>query len=114
MRKLIIALTLLIAIALVGSAMAVMTGKTVEYAGGAKGKVVFDGAIHAKAGNKCGDCHPKIFGPMGPHKERMKAPMADGKHVAGEFCGTCHDGKKAFAQDEANCSKCHKKAAGGY
>lgn len=117
MRTITITLTLLIAIAFIGSAMAVGTGKTVEYPGTTSGKVIFDGTSHQKAGGKCPDCHKGNlpFGPMGPHKERMKAPMKDGKHVAGEFCGTCHNGTKAFAQDEANCNKCHKKAAaGGY
>ena len=28
----------------------------------------------------------------------------------GKFCGTCHDGKKAFSvKAEADCAKCHKK-----
>lgn len=104
MRVLTTMLTLLIAIAFVGSAMAVPAGKTIEYAGGAAGKVVFDGKVHADKGNKCNDCHTKIF-PM--KKGGTKITKAD--HVAGKFCGTCHDGKKAFAQDEANCGKCHKK-----
>lgn len=110
MRIFTLALTLLIAIAFIGTAIAVGPGKTIEYAGGKEGKVIFKGDTH-KA-NKCPDCHPKTFGPMTPRKERMKAPMKDGKHVDGEFCGICHDGKKAFDQDAANCGKCHKKAAG--
>ena len=40
-------------------------------------------------------------------KGTAKITKAD--HVPGKFCGKCHDGKKAFAQDEANCGKCHKK-----
>ncbi|MBI4685783.1 MAG: hypothetical protein HY755_11370 [Nitrospirae bacterium] len=107
MKALTLALTVLIAIAFVGSAMAVMSGKTIEFAGGDQGKVVFNGKTHADKGNKCPDCHPKLFGPMAPHKERIKITKAD--HVPEKFCGTCHDGKKAFAQDEANCVKCHKK-----
>lgn len=95
-------LTLLIAIAFVGSAMAVGTGKTVEFAGGKEGKVIFDGKTHAEKGAKCNDCHPKTFA-MKKGTAKIAAP-----HKAGEFCGTCHDGKKAFAQ-EGNCVKCHKK-----
>ncbi|MDP2168644.1 MAG: cytochrome c3 family protein [Thermodesulfovibrionales bacterium] len=110
MRKMTVILAVIIAIAFVGSAMAVGTKKTVEYTGGTQGKVIFDGTTHQKAG-KCPDCHPKTFGPMSPHKEKMKAPMKGGEHVAGEFCGICHDGKKAFDQDAANCAKCHKKDA---
>ena len=107
MRIITLALTLLIAIAFVGSAMAVPAGKTVDYAGGAQGKVVFDGKVHADKGAKCGDCHtnPKLFAMK---KGSAKITMADIN--AGKACGACHDGKKAFkASDEANCGKCHKK-----
>ncbi|RJQ18074.1 MAG: cytochrome C [Nitrospiraceae bacterium] len=98
-------LAVLIAVVfVVGAAMAVPGGKTVEFAGGDQGKVTFDGKTHADKGNKCNDCHPKIFQMK---KGSVKITKAD--HVPGKFCGTCHDGTKAFAQDEANCTKCHKK-----
>jgi c(7)-type cytochrome triheme protein len=90
-----------IATVFVGSALAVPPGKTVEFAGGALGKVVFDGKTHADAGKKCMDCHPKLF-------EMKKAAKITAPHKPGEFCGSCHDGKAAFAQ-EGNCAKCHKK-----
>lgn len=87
-----------------GSAMAVPPGKTVEYAGADQGKVVFDGKVHADKGLKCPDCHTKIW----PMKKGTAMKMADLN--AGKFCGTCHDGKKAFkTSDAANCAKCHKK-----
>ena len=89
------------------NAMAAPPGKTVEFAGGDKGKVVFDGKIHADKGLKCGDCHtnPKLFAMK---KGADKITMDEIK--AGKWCGACHDGKKAFkAGDEANCGKCHKK-----
>ena len=91
----------------IGSALATPPGKTVEFAGGDKGKVVFDGKSHGAAGLKCPDCHtkPKLF-EMKKGADKMK--MAD--MGAGKFCGACHDGKKSFkATDEANCGKCHKK-----
>lgn len=95
----------LIAVMFVGSAFAVPPGKTVEFAGGKDGKVVFDGKMHADKGNKCNDCHTKIFQMK---KGSAKITMAD--MDAGKFCGTCHDGKKAFSsKDKANCAKCHKK-----
>lgn len=102
-------LVLLIAVVFVGSAMAVPSGKTLEFAGGAMGKVVFSGKVHADAGLKCGDCHTKIFPMKGPGKPgAAEFKMADIN--AGKFCGTCHNGTKAFkASDAANCSKCHKK-----
>jgi c(7)-type cytochrome triheme protein len=97
-------LAVVIAVAFVSSVMAVPAGKTVEFAGATAGKVVFDGKTHADKGLKCNDCHPKIF-QMKKGTTKITAP-----HKAGEFCASCHDGKKApSAMDEANCAKCHKK-----
>jgi len=104
MKVLTILLTVAIAVVLIGSAMAVPPGKSVEYAGGAGGKVVFDGKAHADKGLKCNDCHTKIF----QMKKAATMKMADMN--AGKFCGECHNGTKAFAtKDAANCGKCHKK-----
>lgn len=88
-----------------GIAMAVPSGKTVDFEGGGAGKVVFDGTTHASKGAKCGDCHPGLF-PMKKGGEKLTmAAMAEGKN-----CGACHNGTKAFkANDPANCAKCHKK-----
>lgn len=105
MKKLVIvALVVMVTAVLVAPAIAVGPGKTVEFAGGSAGKVVFDGKAHADKGGKCADCHPKVFAMK---KGTAKITKAD--HVAGKFCGTCHDGTKAFDQGEANCAKCHKK-----
>ena len=105
MRITVLLLTVLIAVAFVGSAFAVPAGKTVEFAGGAMGKVTFDGKIHADKGLKCGDCHTKIFKMK---KGSEKITMADMN--AGKNCGTRHNGEKAFkSSDTANCGKCHKK-----
>lgn len=88
-----------------GSAMATPPGKTVEYAGGPMGKVIFDGKVHADKGLKCNDCHTKIF-----QMKKGAAKMTMAAINKGEFCGTCHNGKKAFkSSDPANCTKCHKK-----
>ena len=46
MKKMTVLLTLFVALVFVGSAFAVMPGKTVEYAGGDAGKVVFKGDTH--------------------------------------------------------------------
>jgi len=97
-------LILLVAVAFVGSAFAVGSGKTIEYAGGSSGKVVFDGKAHGDTGAKCADCHPKIF----PMKKGASITMADMN--SGKNCGVCHSGEKAFkSSDAANCGKCHKK-----
>lgn len=103
MKKLAAILVVLMAFVLIGNVYAVAPGKTVEYAGGAQGKVVFSGDTH-KA-NKCADCHPKLFQMK---KGAFKMTLAD--HGTDKFCGACHDGKKAFGQkDAADCGKCHKK-----
>jgi len=107
MKKMTVLLTLFVALVFVGSAFAVMPGKTVEYAGGDAGKVVFNGDTHGpKQGMKCADCHPK---PFGMKKGAFKMTKED--HGKAEYCGKCHDGQKAFSQStEADCGKCHMKA----
>ncbi len=105
MRPFVPMLVLLVAIGFAGgSAFAVAPGKTLEFAGGSAGKVILDGKVHADKGLKCTDCHTKIF----PMKAGTKMTMADIN--AGKYCGTCHNGTKAFkSSDPANCAKCHKK-----
>jgi c(7)-type cytochrome triheme protein len=99
-------LVVIVAVAFVGTAIASPPGKSVEYAGGEAGKVMFNGDTHgAKQGMKCNDCHPKPFG-----MKKGSFKMDKEGHAKAEFCGICHDGKKAFAQStEADCGKCHKK-----
>lgn len=104
--RLIAAITVVLtAVVFAGSAVAVPSGKSLEYAGGGAGKVVFDGKTHADKGLKCNDCHTKIF--------KMKKGSAEMKMKdinEGKFCGECHNGTKAFkASDPASCVKCHKK-----
>ncbi len=51
---------------------------------------------------KCADCHTKVF----PYKAVTgKATMED--MSKGKSCGTCHNGKDAFAAT-GDCGKCHK------
>lgn len=93
------------AVAFSGLATAVPPGKTVEYAGGAAGKGVFDGEAHAAKGQKCNDCHPKVF----KMKSGQDKITMDGINK-GHFCGPCHNGEKApKASDPKNCKTCHKK-----
>ena len=104
MKKTVLFVALLVIVAFVGSALAVPPGKTVEYAGGGAGKVVFDGKAHADKGLKCNDCHTKIF----QMKKGAKITMAD--MDAGKNCGECHNGTKApSSMDAAKCGTCHKK-----
>ena len=53
----VLAIVVVVSFVLAVSAFAVPAGKTVEFAGGAGGKVVFDGKAHADKGAKCADCH---------------------------------------------------------
>ena len=104
MRGTAIFLTVIVVLTLVDSAFAVPSGKTVEFAGGSAGKVIFDGKVHAEKGLKCNDCHTKSF----PMKKEKGLKMADMN--SGKSCGTCHNGQKAFStSDQADCGKCHKK-----
>jgi len=104
MRSVGFSLTLLIVLVFVGNSLAVGPGKTVDFAGGSAGKVIFDGKTHADKGAKCTDCHTKIF----QMKRAATITMADMN--AGKNCGVCHNGEKAFkSSDPANCEKCHKK-----
>lgn len=97
-------LALFVSATLAGNVFAVASGKTVDYAGGSEGKVIFNGKVHADKGLKCSDCHPKLF----PMKKGTGFKMADIN--SGKACGACHNGEKAFkTNDNANCSKCHKK-----
>jgi c(7)-type cytochrome triheme protein len=96
---------IIVVLAFAVAAFAVPPGKTLEFAGGDQGKVVFQGKVHKDAGLKCKDCHPKIFKmKKGADKITMDAINK------GQFCGTCHNGTKSFdAKDKANCAKCHQK-----
>lgn len=49
---------------------------------------------------RCYRCHPSIF-----PQRRVGFTHAD--LDAGRYCATCHDGKRAWAFDEAECETCH-------
>ncbi len=101
-KALVLTIVVAVALAFIGTAIAVPPGKTVEFKGGKIGKVIFEGKKHADAGMKCNNCHPKIF------KMKKGADKITMKDIrAGKFCGTCHNGEKAFKA--TNCKKCHKK-----
>ena len=102
MKKIAILVTLLIAVAFIGTAMATPKGKSTIYEN-KFGKVEFSSDAHgAAAGLKCTDCHPKMF-PMKKDSTNMPTP-----HKIGESCGVCHDGERAFSQKK-DCKACHKK-----
>ncbi|MEW5746811.1 MAG: c(7)-type cytochrome triheme domain-containing protein [Nitrospirota bacterium] len=89
--------------ALLSSAVAVPTGRVLEWKCGIS-TVVFDGAAHAQQGLKCTDCHPKPFMMKKDHADMKMRELIEGK-----YCGECHDGKRAFASNTAkDCRRCHK------
>jgi c(7)-type cytochrome triheme protein len=101
-----VALVVAVTFVLTASAFAVGPGKSVDFAGGGAGKVVFDGKAHADKGAKCADCHQS-----GLFKMKKGGDTITMKEMeAGKTCGACHNGTKAFGvKDAAGCAKCHKK-----
>jgi c(7)-type cytochrome triheme protein len=87
-----------------GNASAVGPDKTITWAGGGKGAVMFDGKKHAEKGYVCKDCHRGLFS--------MKYGTAKITHAElkqGRFCGACHNGTLSFSTvDEGKCFACHQ------
>ena len=78
-------------------------GGNIAYPGGGVGKVVFSHDAHTGMGMKCGDCHTRLFS---YRKSAGRLKMA--ALYGGKACGSCHNGKRAFASTD--CNRCH---AGG-
>ena len=74
------------------------------------GVVTFSGKVHADAGNQCTDCHDVTGGKGGIFQMKQgTAKQTMAQMNEGKGCGTCHNGKKAFAtSDPKNCMRCHK------
>jgi len=88
-----------------GSAIAVPPGKTLEFTKSPMGTVTFSGEEHAEAGIKCKECHnPEMF----PKMKQGTVEIKMAKIYAGELCGKCHNGTRAFAA-KTNCTRCHKR-----
>ncbi len=50
--------------------------------------------------HKCYTCHPTPF-PQG------RKGFTHDELDEGQYCAVCHDGKRAFAVDDAECETCH-------
>ncbi|HUJ73774.1 MAG TPA: cytochrome c3 family protein, partial [bacterium] len=73
-------------------------------AAGSPGPVTFAHQIHLARGLTCSNCHPALF----KMQEGGLALTMD-KMAAGQFCGACHNGKRAFSvMDGDKCFTCHK------
>jgi c(7)-type cytochrome triheme protein len=67
------------------------------------GQVIFNHASHVDADKPaCTACHPREFRIL---KTTKRAPIRHADMEKGKQCGSCHDGKKAFAMDD--CTTCH-------
>lgn len=101
--KRIVAVTACTVLMHAGAALATVGGGdiTLKNTGG---DVVFSHDAHVEGlGQKCGECHPKLYTNPAQHKAVTMKAMQKGKS-----CGACHDGKKAFSV-KGDCAKCHKK-----
>ncbi len=98
-----------VVIALMSGASAAPPGQELQWKT-AMGVVTFPGQAHATAGNQCTDCHDVTGGNAGVFQ--MKYGTAKQTMVQmneGKGCGTCHNGKKAFAtSDPKTCTRCHQ------
>ena len=103
MKKLFIVVCVLLAVASV--ALAVPAGKTLEFTKSSMGTVTFSGQIHKDASVTCKECHNKE---MFPKMKQGTVEIKMNKIYAGELCGVCHNGKRAF-DAKSNCARCHKK-----
>jgi c(7)-type cytochrome triheme protein len=69
------------------------------------GPVRFSHEKHvSEKGLRCSNCHYQLFQmSQGSYKMDMS------KLTKGDFCGKCHNGKRAFdVSDQKNCSRCHR------
>lgn len=73
------------------------------------GRVEFHHETHVAPGPKaCLTCHPAPFSILRPVRATTHPRME-----AGDSCGACHDGRKAFATgDSAACEVCHAQGEG--
>ena len=69
--------------------------------------VTFSHQKHKGAGGKCSDCHDQIF-----QKKKGSTDVDNALTMKvmkkGKYCGSCHDGGKAFSVKK-NCKQCHRK-----
>ncbi|MEE4253752.1 MAG: c(7)-type cytochrome triheme domain-containing protein [Desulfuromusa sp.] len=105
MRKITLLLSILIFCA-VTVAVAVPPGKTLTYDNSSMGPVTFSGKVHKDAGvSSCKECHNKD---MFPKMKQGTVEITMDKIYAGELCGECHNGTRAFAA-KTSCNRCHVK-----
>lgn len=104
MKKMVLLLTLFV-LAGVTVAVAVPPGKTLTFDKSPLGPVEFSGTIHKNAGVSCKECHNKD---MFPKMKKGTVEITMKRIYAGELCGKCHNGTRAF-EAKKSCNRCHVK-----
>jgi len=85
-------------------AQAVPAGLKLTWPAKSMGTVVFDGTVHADAGLQCDACH--VGGMFQTRKDATPMNMEAIKKE--QYCGSCHNGTKAFGtKDKKSCKRCH-------
>ena len=102
MKKMLILIAVL-SFCVVSAAVAVPSGKTLEFDKSSMGTVTFSGQIHKEAGVKCAECHNKD---MFPKMKQGTVQISMAEIYDGKFCGVCHNGERAF-EAKKNCNRCH-------
>jgi c(7)-type cytochrome triheme protein len=67
------------------------------------GKAIFRHKANDMKKLDCAECHDKVYTDVKHHEKRDMEQI-----IAGESCGTCHNGKRAFTVT-GNCNACHRK-----
>jgi c(7)-type cytochrome triheme protein len=68
------------------------------------GPVTFNHDTHVDSAKPaCTNCHPREFRML---KTTKRVAITHPEMEKGKYCGSCHDGKKAFAMDD--CTMCHQ------
>ncbi|MDX2481174.1 MAG: cytochrome c3 family protein [Desulfuromusa sp.] len=104
MKKITLLLSILIFCA-AAVVMAVPPNKTLTFDKSSLGPVEFSGQIHKDAGVSCKECHNKD---MFPKMKQGTVAITMDQIYAGELCGKCHNGTRAFAAKKS-CNRCHVK-----
>ncbi len=90
---------------LAGTALAIPMGHAPIVFKNMMGDVTVTPEMHLGKGLTCADCH-KNLKPV-PFKMKFGADRFTMNDIRnGRYCGSCHNGKKAFAP-AGNCMKCH-------
>lgn len=106
MKRFLCVVTMMVVSSWATNVLAVPKDKQLVFDQARMGVVTFDGTLHNNAAQKgCRECHnPQVF----PQMKKGSVAITMKKIYAGEQCGICHNGERAFAA-KGNCGRCHKK-----